>query len=187
MSLIEDYGLESPARKLCLIVLSINDDNNIKEMDVLHINKVIRYYEYLTQTSDVIFTNFKLGAVSYELEESIEILEELGMIEMVKKNTYNLTSIGEDAVNELLRKMDNSNLLKMEFSKKILNDLNFEEVLYFMYKVLPETQVNSIQFDRLEKKKTKIIKSLFHKGKISEKIASKWLESLDVDLKQLLE
>lgn len=67
MTLIEDYGLDSPARSLLLIVLSIKDRNQKTEMDKLHIQKVIRYYEYLIEKKEIDFSNFKLGGVSYEL------------------------------------------------------------------------------------------------------------------------
>ena len=44
MTLIEDYGLNSPARSLLLIVLSIKDANQKAEMDKLHIQKVIKFF-----------------------------------------------------------------------------------------------------------------------------------------------
>ena len=43
MTLIEDYGLDSPARSLLLTVLSIKDRNRKTEMDKLHIQKVMNY------------------------------------------------------------------------------------------------------------------------------------------------
>jgi len=64
MTLVEDYGLDSPPRTLLLLVLSINDCNNRKAMDILHIQKVIRLFEQLRRRKENDFSNFKLGGVS---------------------------------------------------------------------------------------------------------------------------
>ena len=177
MSLIEDFGLVTPSRKLPLLALSIFDENNKKEMDILHINKVIRHYQYLTNKEEVEFTNYNLGAVSYEIEENMEILEESGLLRNVKNKIYKLTYLGEKAAEELKNEMSAKDIQKLEYSKQILNDLPYNELLFYMYKLLPETQKNSTQYHILKKSKRKIINSLLSKGKISEKMASKWLEN----------
>ena len=58
----------------------------------------------------------------------------------------------------------------------MLNDLPDDELLYFMYKTIPETQKHSTEFPRLERKKESLVKNLFSKRKIDACTAMKWLE-----------
>jgi len=175
MTLIEDYGLESPVRKLLLLVLSIKDRNQKKEMNKLRMQKVIRYFEYLRQSSEIDFSNFKLGGVSYELDENLVTLQECGLIEE-KDGEFLLSNEGEMAVRELEKKINQNDYSKLLFSKEQLNDLPTDELLYFMYRVIPETQAHSTEITRLDKKKELLIRNLFLKGKINACTAAKWLE-----------
>ena len=63
----------------------------------------------------------------------------------------------------------------IEFAKIQLNNLGYEETLYLMYMLIPETQKHSIEFNRLDKKKETLIPSLFLKGCISSATAARWL------------
>ena len=177
MSLIQDFGLVTPSRKLPLLTLSILDEKKIREMDILHLNKIIRYFQYLTDIETVEFSNYNLGAVSYELEENVEILEEYGFIKAVNGKKYGLTDLGEAAVEELKSEISGEQFKKLIYSKQLLNDLSFNELLFFMYKVLPETIEHSTQYHILKKSKEKIINNLLKKGKISESTAKNWLQN----------
>lgn len=175
LSLIIDYGLDSPARRSLILVLSLQDKLKKMEMDKLHIQKTIRYFEYLRQQETISFSNFKYGGVSYELQENLETLVECGLIEKVRTK-YILTDEGKKAAQELLQNYDKNSLRKLTFAKNQLNDLSHDEVLFFMYKLLPETQKYSTEFERLDQKKEALVRKLFLKGRINSTTAAKWLE-----------
>src|SRR2546430_2358843 len=152
MSIVSDYGLDVPARRYLLLALSVEDKKGRKSMDILHLQKVIRYFEFLRQKTDVEFSNYNLGGVSYELQESVETLMENGLIDR-SNSQIELSREGNKAVTELLTKLDKQDLRKLLFSKQQLNDLSGDEVMFFMYMLLPETQVNSTEVARLLRKR----------------------------------
>ncbi len=174
MTLVEDYGLDSPPRTLLLLVLSINDCNHEKAMDILHIQKVIRLFEHLRQKKEIDFSNFKLGGVSYELEENKEALIEYELIEPTD-GCFALTGDGNEAARALNQTFDKDEFGKLVYAKQLLNDLPGDELLYFMYKTIPETQKHSTEFPRLERKGESLVKDLFLRRKIDVATASKWL------------
>jgi hypothetical protein len=174
MTLIEDYGLDSPARSLLLTVLSIKDLNQKTEMDKLHIQKVIRYYECLREKKEIDFSNFKLGGVSYELEENRETLMEYELIDQTNHDFF-LTDEGKTAAQDIMKTLSKKEYEQLVCAKQLLNDLPDDELLYFMYKTIPETQKHSTEFPRLEKRKESLVKSLFSKRKIDSCTAMKWL------------
>lgn len=184
MTLIEDYGLNSPARSVLLLALSIEDRNQKKEMDKIHIQKVIRFFEYLRHKKEIDFSNYKLGGVSYELEENRETLVEYELIKQ-KDNDFLLTDEGERAAKDLKQSFDQDEYKKLIVAKEWLNDLPVDELLSFMYMTIPETQINSTEFQRLEKKKELLVKSLFSKRKIDVCTASKWLGIRESDFIKL--
>ena len=175
MSTIQDYGLESPARAYLVLVLSVLDRTDQKAMDVLHIQKVIRYFEFLRKTTDVEFSNFKLGGVSYELQESLETLVESGLVTRAGKTRLELTDEGKKAAVELRATANVDDLKKLTFSKQQLNDLTSDEVMFFMYMLLPETQENSTEAGRLLRRSKELTQSLFRKGRISSAMAASWV------------
>jgi hypothetical protein len=174
MTLVEDYGLDSPPRTLLLLVLSINDCNNRKAMDILHIQKVIRLFEQLRQKKEIDFSNFKLGGVSYELEENKESLIEYELIEPTD-GYFALTDEGREAAAVLKQTFDKTEFGQLVYAKQLLNDLPSDELLYFMYKTIPETQKHSTEFARLERKAESLVKALFMKRKIDVETAARWL------------
>lgn len=175
MSLISDYGLDTPVRRLPLLTLSLPDGRGAKETDGLHLQKIIRYYEYLGQKFDIEFSNYKLGAVSYELVENMEVLEEAGLVEETDKGKLVLSKEGEEATIQLRSGVDKAEIAKLQFAKKQLNDLPSDELLFFMYNLLPNTRENSTEWDRLSKRKSQLVRALYEKGRINSVTAAKWL------------
>jgi len=171
MTAIADYGLDSPARALLLLVLSAK---NSEPMSRLHFQKTILYYERMQEQKDVDFSYFHYGGVSYELQENLESLIEYGLVKKIGTK-YTLTDEGEKTVALLREKCDKESLRKLLFAKQQLNDLPDRELLYLMYKLFPDTQVNSREFENLEKDKETIIPRLFLKGRITAHMASEWL------------
>ena len=64
MSVITDYGLDSPSRAYLVLTLSMEDKNRRKSSDTLHMQKIIGYFEFLRQKKEIDFSNFLLGQVS---------------------------------------------------------------------------------------------------------------------------
>jgi predicted HTH domain antitoxin len=177
---LDSYGLRSPPRKWALLELSLVDRCSRKEMDILHLQKITRYFEYLRDTAELQYSNFKLGIVSYELEENLQTLEESGLVEK-QDGKFVLTEEGQKFAGELGKEIDERDLRKLIFAKQQLNDLSADETMYFMYRLIPESQMNSTEFARLEKKRTTLVCSLFLKGRISSNMAAKWLEMSEKD------
>ena len=90
MSYILDYNLKEPSRQWSLLVLSIKDRKQVKTMDIMHIQKVIRYFEYLRETQEIAYSDFKYGAVSDELRQNLDTLVESGLVDD-DKGEYCLT------------------------------------------------------------------------------------------------
>ncbi len=183
MPLILDYGLDSPARALLILALSMKDKEQKKEMDMLHLQKVIRYFEHLQDQKTIDFSDFKLGGVSYELQENLETLVDCGLVEKVGSK-YVLTGEGEKAEKELLPKYNEEEIRKLKFAKLQLNDLDDNETLFLMYMLIPSTQKHSTRFDELYKKRDFYVPKLFLKGRINSTTSAKWL---DVDEKTFLD
>jgi DNA-binding HxlR family transcriptional regulator len=149
-------------------------------MDILHLQKIIRYFEYLRDTRELQYSNFKLGIVSYELEENLQTLEESGLVEK-QDGKYVLTDEGKELTERLEKSFDKKDLQKLVFAKQQLNDLSSDETMYFMYRLIPESQMHSTEFSRLEKKRTVLVRSLFLKGRINSNTAAKWLDMSEKD------
>jgi hypothetical protein len=175
MTLVEDYGLNSQSRTLLLLVLSIDDCNHNKAMDILHIQKVIRLFEQLRQKKSIDFSNFKLGGVSDEIEENLEYLVDYGLIEQTG-SYFALTPDGEEGANSLKHQFGVDAFSKLDSAKQRLGDLLSDELMYFMYKTIPTTQEHSTEILRLERKAESLVKSLFLKRKIDVVTAAKWLD-----------
>ncbi|MCJ7634771.1 hypothetical protein MUP77_20565 [Candidatus Bathyarchaeota archaeon] len=182
MSAITEYGLNSPARALLILVLSIN---NREPMSKLHFQKTILYFERMQKQRNIDFSDFHYGGVSYELQENQEALEEYGLIERVG-NKYTLTADGEKTARELVEQYDKEALRKLIFAKQQLNDLPDKELLYLMYKLFPDTQVNSTEYAKLEAEKQVLIRKLFCKGRITAHMAAEWLATSEKDFLESL-
>jgi hypothetical protein len=180
MSYIEDYGLTSPSRKYALLALALKDRKHCKEIDIIHLQKIIRYFEYLKRSSEIKFSFFKYGVVSHELAENLDTLLESGLVDKAEE-TYSLTEEGQEIAEKMLISLDKGELEKLTFAKQQLNDLTVDELMYFMYRLIPESVVNSIEFPRLEKKRTSLVQNLFLKGRINAITAAKWLDISEKD------
>jgi len=186
MSAIADYGLESPARAYLLLALSVRDKAEQNSMDILHIQKIIRYFEFLRNKMDIEYSNYKLGGVSYELQENLETLVESGLVARTGKSRLELTNEGKQAAEELRSRMAPDDMKKLTFSKLQLNDLSSDELMFFMYMLLPETQQNSTEAARLSKRNKELTESLFKKGRISSAMAAGWLKISEEEFQRSL-
>jgi hypothetical protein len=174
MSLLVDYGLDSPARSLPILALSLKDRNDQTTMGIMHIQKVMRYFEYLSGKGQIEFSHYKYGAVSYELVENIQTLEDCGLVEEPEKDHLRLTDLGCDIVTDVRSIVDDEDIKRLAFAKNQLNDLPLDELMFFLYKLLPETREHSTQAETLEKRRVPLSRSLFMKGRINSVTAAKW-------------
>jgi len=174
MSSILEYGLDSPARALLLLALSIKDREQKESMNILHFQKTILYFERLQEEKEIEFSNFLYGGVSYELQENLETLVECGLVNKVG-GKYELTKEGEKVVGEVIKQYDKETIRKLTFAKEQLNDLPDKELLFLMYMLFPDTQANSIEFQKLYAERLTIVPKLFLKGRINSHTAAKWL------------
>jgi len=177
MTEILDYGLDSPARALLVLILAMEDRTKQKAMNKLHFQKAIYYFENLKQDKQIAFSNYKYGGVSFELMENMETLEESGLVTKIGTR-YTLTSDGERLAKQLASdygERDLDTLRKLEYTKILLNDLPDKELLFFMYMTFPETQANSIEFKNLVKNKDGYTQRLFLKDRINATTAAEWL------------
>jgi hypothetical protein len=165
MTYIEDYGLDAPARSLTLLALSLVDETFKKTMNILHIQKVIKYFEYLINKQDVDYSNYSLGAVSYEIQENLVTLKEVGLVKQLDSE-YMLDPEGERAVSELTNMYTEKELRTLHYAKNKLNPLSDDELMFFMYTIIPKTQKYSTEYARLLKSKDRLIRGLFLKGAI---------------------
>ena len=168
-------GLDSAPRKVLILALSIEDRNKNREMDIIHIQKIVRFFEYLAQRNDIDYSNFNYGTVSEDVDENLESLQEYGYIQEIEDGKYRLTPDGTQCAKELAEIFEREDIRKLDFAKKQLNDLPFEELLFFMYKLIPQSVENSIVYSKLEKKRFPLTISLFKKGCINSDTAAKWL------------
>lgn len=182
MSAITEYGLDSPARALLILVLSAK---NGEPMSKLHFQKALLYFERMQKKKDIEFSDFHYGGVSYELQENLEDLEEYGLVNRVG-NKYLLTEEGENITRELVSQYDKEALRKLVFAKQQLNDLPDKELLYLMYRLFPDTQANSTEYERLEREKRTLIRRLFVKGRITAYMAAEWLAISEADFLESL-
>jgi uncharacterized protein YwgA len=166
--------LDSASRKALMVVLSLEDRTKKCDMDIVHIQKTVRFFQYLSERNDIDYSNFNYGAVSEELEDNLESLQEYGYVEE-HNGTYALTEEGKACIKDVASLFSKEDLRKLMFAKKQLGDLEFEELLFFMYKVLPETTENSTVYSQLLKKRIPLTISLFEKGVINAETAAKWL------------
>ena len=168
-------------RKYSLVALALKDRKGCSDIDIMHLQKIIRYFEYLRKTNDIAYSYYKYGVVSYELEENVERLQDNGLVDRDEQDTLSLTPEGQDAAKELLQGLDKKELEKLMFAKQQLNDLKLDELMFFMYNLIPESVVNSTEFSRLEKKRVPLVQSLFLKGRVNSATAAKWLGMSEKD------
>jgi len=175
MTFAKNFGLEEPVRTLILLTLDLEPIGAPKEVDIVHLNKIIKLYQSESDRSNIEFSNYNMGAVSYEIEETMELLMEMDIIEIDTNNRYILTELGIKMVNEIKILVSDKDVEILTKSKKMLNDLSYNELLYYMYMKFPDTKENSTQMSKLNRMKIKLINKLVEKGKINREEADEWL------------
>jgi len=169
-------GLDSETRKVLMAVLSLEDKDKKRDMDIVHIQKTVRFFEYLAEKNDIDYSNYNYGTVSDDVDENMESLQEYGYIEEIGKDIYTLTEEGKECIKDIMEGLSQEDLRKLAFAKKQLNTLPFDELLFFMYKLIPQSVENSTVYYSLKKRQLPLTISLYKKGCINSSTAAKWLD-----------
>ena len=109
--------------------------------------------------------------VDYELRD----LEEVGVIHS-SHGKIEMTRMGREIAEELVKKEDRSVLSILSKQKAFLNDLTTNEVLAYIYAAYPEMTSESIKIGELKPKMEDYIAALVKKQKISLQRAAELLE-----------
>jgi len=129
------------------------------------------------------------GPFSDDLMGEIDYLISLNLAEKDEKGVYRITQKGKMLIDYLMKKnvmyklFNKKTLDVVEDVKDLLNDLNRDELLGYIYFNYPETTERSEEFERIKKEKMKIVTRLYKKGKISLERAA---EILDMPVKELI-
>ncbi|MFH2111202.1 MAG: hypothetical protein ABIJ47_08095 [Candidatus Bathyarchaeota archaeon] len=172
MSLMEEYGIDDPSVEIPLLILSFHKGDSLNE---LHIHKITRYFQYIKKKNYVTFSNFRKGDVSYEIQESLEELNSYDLIDKFDENCE-ITPLGEEVTKEIIKTYDEETIKQLNLAYNRLKNMDDDELMFFMYNLLPESKKNSTQLSRLLKNKIQLTKSLYRKGLISKYTGAKWLE-----------
>lgn len=173
MPYIDDFALDD-RDFLIIYLIGLKDSHDRTVTDILHLNKMVRYYQKLMKTNEIEFHHFNLGDVSDEIRDQIEALEENGLIE-IKDYMINLTNEGSVACKEVKEELTEKEKKILQYVKLRLNDLVWEELLLFMYLTVPESTKNSKVFRGLMRNKERILSKMYKKGKISVDELAEWL------------
>jgi len=102
-------------------------------------------------------------------ENAEEQLEELEMDEVVAKdgNKMRLSRLGSQIAQKIEQNIPKQILEMIAEFKTLLNDLNDDEVLTFIYFSFPKYTEESLVLDKINKNKKEVAIKLYRKGKIS--------------------
>lgn len=160
--------------------------NSMEPMDKIHLMKEVFWLSGSSAAYKELIENY--GAYDYgpddqELEADVDELIAFGYVEQIpdKEKKYKLTKEGNDIIQKLF---SDDELIDYETIKQTMNKLNFEELLYLVYKKFPEFAVNSVAKGVLHKEK-EIIPRLISKGAISQAYAAKLLKISIQDVQRL--
>jgi hypothetical protein len=176
----EDYGLDTPAKILPIIIMNFDDKNEKVRLDKLQINKIICHFEKITNSNEIEFRQFKLGFVSYEVSEDLEMLTEYGLLDKDENENYFITPEGQEAAKELLQDFPKEKTKALSEAYE-LRKLSSDELLFFMYKTYPESKSYSIVYFKLSKNDMKLVQGIYDKGLISASTALQWVSEEDRD------
>lgn len=105
------------------------------------------------ETADLGFFPYKFGAYSKTIDDSLDVLQSSGLIEIRSKNedstTYSITSAGKRTITRKLKDMD-INLEKLKDKKIDWDELKIRGLMKFVYRNYPEyttkTKVPSLKW-----------------------------------------
>lgn len=128
------------------------------------------------------FESYFWGPHSELAESEMEELVQLGVVKQVG-NRYELTPIGLDIADTVLKNTSKSEKELVEEVKDFLNSLSKDELLLFIYSSYPETIEDAVEFEQLIPKRKEIAISMYRQGKISVGKAS---EIADVSVSEMV-
>ena len=145
-------------------------------VDKIHLMKEVFWLSEHSDEFKQLLENFgpyDFGPDDQDLEADVEDLIAFGYVDLVesREKKYRLTDDGSKIIKKIFNEQE---LLRFESIKQTLNKLNFEELLFLVYKKFPDYAVNSVAKSVLHKE-NEIISRLISKGAISQAYAAKLL------------
>lgn len=131
------------------------------------------------------FESYFWGPYSELAESETEELINLGIVK--KENSrYDLTSLGREIANSVVKKVSTDEKEMIERIKTFLNSLSREELLLFIYVTYPDTVEDAVEFRNLLLKRKEIAVRMYQNGKISVGKAAELADlSIDEMIKEL--
>jgi len=177
-------------RQLLLLYLLYAKDREPIRGD-LWLQKEMFLIEKISEIRDRYYflEHFK-GPFSEDLIGDVNYLISLNLVEKTGRNVYKITNKGINLIESLMNKnilvklLDKRTLDAAEEVKELLNDLNNEELLGYIYFNYPETTYRSEELEKINKRKLQIVLSLYRKGKIS---LSRAAELLNIPINKLID
>lgn len=161
--LLEDM---SELQKTIVLLLKANDNEAIKgktwfQKELFLIAKNVK--EVAEEAS---FGSDMFGPYS---ETAKEQLEQLELDDLVNKegSKVQLTRFGSEIARKIEQKTPKQRLEMIAEFKALLNDLNDDEVLTFIYFTFPEFTEESLVLDKINRNRKPVAIKLYKKGKIS--------------------
>ncbi|CEG11923.1 conserved hypothetical protein [groundwater metagenome] len=162
-NIIEDMSV---LQKYIVLLISANNNESIKgntlfQKELFLIAKNIKEVE-----EEASFISDFYGPFS---ENAKEQLDELSLDEVVvkDKNRMFLSKLGSQVAQKIEQKTPKQELEMISEFKRLLNDLNNEEVLTFIYFTFPEFTDESLVLDEIKKNRKQVALKLYKKEKIS--------------------
>jgi uncharacterized protein YwgA len=157
--------------KLVLYAIGAVDNSPIKSRIKIQklmflISNIFRDFQGLLHFEPHLF-----GPYSETLDNVLESLIRLGLVESIANGSnFRLTDSGLKAYSSLKPKPELA--IVIDDFKRFLNDLNYEEVLAFIYASYPKYISESVKWDELKLRRKDFAISLFRKNKVSFSKAS---------------
>lgn len=150
--------------------------NSLEPADKIHIMKEVFWLgSQIKDYADLLenYGAYDYGPDDQELEFDIEDLIAFGYVEPgdEKHKLYRLTSAGRELTKNLF---SDKEIIAFETIKETLNKLNFEELLYLVYRKFPEFAANSKAKNVLGKER-ELLPRIISKGAISKSYAAQLL------------
>ncbi len=118
------------------------------------------------------FEAYLLGPYSEIVKSDLEVLVQMDYIDTIS-NQISITKKGLNLISCLEGQISKKLLDEIYKSKDLLNDLERNELLAYIYQVYPNTTKESIVFDKIKPKLREIAINLLKKDKISIGLAAK--------------
>ena len=154
-------------QQVILLLLNANDQEAVKGKTWLQkeIFLISNNVESLKEECE--YEPYFWGPYSDFLDGELQELVSMGLITYDSTRLV-LSAFGKEAAAEIDITPDKKSLIGLiEDMKSLLNDMSKDELLAFIYFSFPEYAKEGVEKDEINRKKSKLVQTLYRKGKIS--------------------